>query len=85
MQFDFSAPVSVYRFKGNFYAKKGIDKSRLVFTETPHGYKFEQILRTKDKVLFEPLSNAYQFNKFYYVDESAYEAFNSVSRFLSFK
>ena len=85
MQFDFSAPVSVYRYKGNFYAKKGVDKSRLVFTETPHGYKFEQVLRTKDKILFESLANAYKFNRFYYVDESAFEAFNSVSRFLAFK
>ena len=67
------------------YAKKGADKSRLIFTETPHGDKFEQVLRTKDKILFEPLANAYKFNRFYYVDESAYEAFNSVSRFLAFK
>lgn len=84
-QFDFTAPVSIYRNKGAYYAKRGVDKNQIVFTQTPHGYAKERILRNADKALFATLADAYQFNAFNYTDESAYEAFSSVSRFLSFK
>lgn len=85
LQFDFIAPVSVFKTNNEYFIKSNVNADLPVFTQTQSHYKKGIILRQTDKKIFETLGDAYKFGRVKYVDEKANEAFISVAKFLSFK
>lgn len=84
-QFDIIGGFSLFSHKNIIYVVQGVDKSKLVYVETPKSYAKQLVIAPCDKVLFKELIEAYKYGLFYFDSPTAEELFNPLKRIFAIK
>lgn len=84
-QFDFIGGFSLFQSKNKIYVVAGVDKTKLVYVETPKTYAKQLVIAPCDKVLFKELLEAYKYGLFYFDTPAAEELFLPLKRIFAIK
>lgn len=84
-QFDFIGGFSLYSCKNKIYVCVGIDKTKLVFVDSPKNYNRQSVVASCDKIIFKEVIQAYKYGLIYFSEPAAEELFLPFKRIFQLK
>lgn len=84
-QFDFIGGFSIYACNNKLYVCCGLDKSKLVYVNTPKSYAKQISLASSDKVMFSDIVTAYKYGLMFFDTQAAEELFLPVKALFQLK